>query len=214
MKAASLFILLVSNSILYSQTLKSSLDLGTKAYFIGKTYRLIGSSKVNLYKGKHSFGIGMSYLISSKITPSSSKSPKLIGAQAIYHYYPNGTNNRFNLFLFEEISAFKTTNRWSSTMWNRTKALYEINKNLNEEFLFISNIGYGIQFNLSSSVSLYQTVSIGFYHSISHNEKSSPSTPYCYTSNNNISGYNPSGFTYGFDVGIKIRICSNINLVR
>ncbi len=111
-----------------------------------KIYALVNSPSILYYQGNHQVEIG--YLHSITSDPDR----KIGGAMFNYKFYPNGMQNRFNMYFMANLTYLRLNK----------KAVWYLNKNEKQHQLHIMG-GYGIQVNLFKGVYMGTGLNIGSY---------------------------------------------------
>lgn len=207
MKYSKLFGSLLLTTICLSgiaQTKTKFIELSTTPYFIDGTYRIIGSPSFGMQFNKHTVALGPTILFASDIVTSNKKFPKLTGAQLDYSYFPNGTDDRWNVFFFSQFTLQTISDKWSSVIYNNQTKTYQEFKYLNKEIQFLSNFGYGIELTVSDKINFFQSVGIGYYFIELDGKAISINAPE--VAENLGEGYAPHGLVLSGRFGISYKL--------
>ena len=194
----------INSCFVMAQEKFNFVESSTSPYYIDGTYRAIGSISFGKQFGKHAISIGPTILYASDIVTSNKKFPKLTGTQLNYKYYPNGINNKWNLFMFSQFSFQVIKDKWSSVIFVNPTEGYKEYKYLNKETQFLSNFGYGVAFKLTEKIALTQGLGIGLYISVLDGDEISPDAPE--VGENVGAGYSPFGLNISANFGIKYKL--------
>jgi hypothetical protein len=97
---------------------------------------------VSYYRGKSQFEMGVG------LYPFVLKDQKIVSGEFNYKYFPNGTDNKYNLFL---IMSFAYVNQFRKTYYPATY-----------QYLFLSG-GYGMQIRLFKGAWLGTSINLGTF---------------------------------------------------